>query len=147
MGLGTVKAGLRYLVTKDGPAAGNGIETVTHGNPSDGTAEPTIQCYHVPIIATEGLAATGDRSGITFGLVVLQPKSRGWVWLADKDPTSMPLINPNFIGEEEDLRAAVESVRAIRAVMAQESLAPVIEEEMEPGHSFPPLARREATLN
>src|SRR3546814_16026487 len=45
----------------------------------------------------------------------------------------MPLINPNFIGEEEDLRAAVESVRAIRAVMAQESLAPVIEVEMEPG--------------
>jgi choline dehydrogenase-like flavoprotein len=45
----------------------------------------------------------------------------------------MPLINPNFVGEEEDLRAAVESVRAIRKVMAQESLAPVIEEEMDPG--------------
>jgi choline dehydrogenase len=65
--------------------------------------------------------------------VVLQPKSRGWVRLADSGPTSMPLINPNFIGEEEDLRAAVESVRAIREVMAQESLAPVIEEEMDPG--------------
>jgi choline dehydrogenase-like flavoprotein len=45
----------------------------------------------------------------------------------------MPLINPNFMGEEEDLRAAVGSVRAIRKVMAQESLAPVIEEEMDPG--------------
>jgi choline dehydrogenase len=67
---------------------------------------------------------------------VLQPKSRGWVRLADGDPTSMPLINPNFIGEEEDLRAVVESVRAIRKVMAQESLAPVIEEEIEPGPSI-----------
>jgi choline dehydrogenase len=132
-GLGTVKAGLRYLVTKDGPASGNGIETVTHWNPSDFSTEPTIQCYHAPIILNEQLSATGDRSGITFELVVLQPKSRGWVRLADSDPTSMPLINPNFIGEEEDLRAAVESVRAIREVMAQESLAPVIEEEMEPG--------------
>jgi choline dehydrogenase-like flavoprotein len=132
-GLGTVKAGLRYLVTKDGPASGNGIETVTHWNPSDFATEPTIQCYHAPIILNEQLSATGDRSGITFELVVLQPKSRGWVRLADSDPTSMPLINPNFIGEEEDLRAAVESVRAIREVMAQESLAPVIEEEMEPG--------------
>jgi choline dehydrogenase len=132
-GLGTVKAGLRYLVTKDGPAAGSGIETVSHWDPSDFTAEPTIQCYHVPIIATEGLAPTGERSGITFELVVLQPKSRGWVRLADSDPTSMPLINPNFIGDEEDLKAAVASVRAIRAVMAQKSLAPAIEEEMEPG--------------
>ena len=132
-GLGTVKAGLRYLVTKGGPASGNGIETVTHWNPSDFTAEPTIQCYHSPIILNEQLSATGERSGVTFETVVLQPKSRGWVRLADSDPTSMPLINPNFIGEEEDLRAAVESVRAIREVMAQESLASVIEEEMDPG--------------
>ncbi|KWV52158.1 glucose-methanol-choline oxidoreductase [Bradyrhizobium macuxiense] len=132
-GLGTIKAGLRYLVTKDGPASGNGIETVTHWNPSDFAAEPTIQCYHAPIILNEQLGPTGDRSGVTFELVVLQPKSRGWVRLADSDPTSMPLINPNFIGEEEDLRAAVESVRAIREVMAQESLASVIEEEMDPG--------------
>jgi choline dehydrogenase-like flavoprotein len=132
-GLGTVKAGLRYLVTKDGPASGNGIETVTHWNPSDFAAEPTIQCYHAPIILNEQLGPAGDRSGVTFELVVLQPKSRGWVRLADSDPTSMPLINPNFVGEEEDLRAAVESVRAIREVMAQESLASAIEEEMEPG--------------
>jgi choline dehydrogenase-like flavoprotein len=132
-GLGTVKAGLRYLITKDGPAAGNGIETVSHWNPSDFSAEPTIQCYHAPIIANQDLSATGDRSGITFELVVLQPKSRGWVRLANSDPASMPLIHPNFVGEEEDLVAAAQSVHAIRQVMAQESLAPVIEEEMEPG--------------
>ena len=71
-GLGTVKAGLRYFVTKDGPASGNGIETVSHWNPSDFAAEPTIQCYHVPIIAADGISPTGDRSGITFELVVLQ---------------------------------------------------------------------------
>jgi choline dehydrogenase-like flavoprotein len=134
-GLGTVKAGLRYLVTKDGPAAGTGIETVSHWNPSDFAADPTIQCYHAPIIANQDLKATGDRSGITFELVVLQPKSRGWVRLADSNPTSMPLINPNFIGDEEDLKALVQAVHAIREVMAQESLAPAIEEEMEPGPS------------
>jgi choline dehydrogenase len=133
MGLGTVKAGLRYLVTKDGPAAGSGLETVSYWTPTDFTADPTIQCFHGPIIATQGLAPTGERSGITFELVVLQPKSRGWVRLADSDPTSMPLINPNFVGDEKDLKAAVESVRAIREVMAQPSLAGVIEEELSPG--------------
>jgi choline dehydrogenase len=132
-GLGSVKAGLRYFATKDGPASGNGIETVSHWNPSDFAADPTIQCYHVPVIAEGGISPTGDRSGITFELVVLRPKSRGWVRLADSNPTSMPLINPNFMGEEEDLRAAVESVRAIRKVMAQESLASVITEEIDPG--------------
>jgi choline dehydrogenase-like flavoprotein len=132
-GLGTVKAGLRYFATKDGPASGNGIETVSHWNPSDFTGDPTIQCYHVPIIALNGISPTGDRPGVTFELVVLQPKSRGWVRLADSDPTSMPLINPNFVGHEDDLRAAVESVHAIRKVMAQPSLVNVIEEEFDPG--------------
>ncbi|HEX4183606.1 MAG TPA: GMC oxidoreductase [Caulobacteraceae bacterium] len=135
MGFGTVKAGLRYLVTKNGPAAGTGIETVSHWNPADFTAEPTIQCYHAPIIATEGLAPTGSRSGITLETVVLQPKSRGWVRLADSDPTSMPLINPNFMDDEDDLKTSVASVRAVREVMAQASLASVIEEELDPGPS------------
>ena len=132
-GLGTVKAGLRYFATKDGPASGNGIETVSHWNPSDFTADPTIQCYHVPIIAVDGISPSGDRHGVTFELVVLQPKSRGWVRLADSDPTSMPLINPNFVGDERDLKAAIESVRAIRDVMARASLAAVIEQEIDPG--------------
>jgi len=142
MGLGSVKAGLRYFATKDGPAAGNGIETVSHWNPSEFTAEPTIQCYHVPIIAEDGISPTGDRAGITFELVVLQPKSRGWVRLADSDPMSMPLINPNFVGDEQDLKAAVDSVRAIRKVMAQQSLAPVITEEIDPG----PLVQSDAEI-
>ena len=135
MGFGMVKAGLRYLVTKDGPAAGTGIESVSHWNPADFNADPTIQCYHAPIIANEGLAPTGSRSGITLETVVLQPKSRGWVRLADGDPTSMPLINPNFMGDEADVKASVESVRAVRKVMAQPSLASVIEEELAPGPS------------
>ncbi|HVU28796.1 MAG TPA: GMC oxidoreductase [Sphingomicrobium sp.] len=135
-GLGTVKAGLRYFVTKDGPASGNGIETVSHWNPADFSAAPTIQCYHVPIIAVDGISPSGDRAGVTFELVVLQPKSRGWVRLADGDPTSMPLINPNFLGHEDDLKAAVASVHAIREVMAQPSLAGVVEEEIDPGPQF-----------
>lgn len=132
-GFGTLKAGVRYILTKDGPASGNGIETVSYWDPLNFQGEPTVQCYHVPIISQDGLSPTGSRAGITFELVVLQPKSRGWVRLADDDPTSMPQINPNFIGHEYDLKVAVKSVKAMREVMEQESLAHVIEEEVSPG--------------
>jgi choline dehydrogenase-like flavoprotein len=37
------------------------------------------------------------------------------------------------MGDERDLKAAVESVRAIRKVMAQPSLVDVIEQEIDPG--------------
>lgn len=82
-GLGAVKTGLRYSITKDGPASGNGIEAVSYWDPDDNAAEPTIQCYHVPIVPKDGLTPAGTRSGITFELVVLQPRSRGSVRLAD----------------------------------------------------------------
>jgi choline dehydrogenase-like flavoprotein len=133
-GLGTLKAGIRYILTKDGPASGNGIETVTYWDPLNFSAEPTVQCYHVPIISQDGLSPTGSRAGITFELVVLQPKSRGWIRLADADPTSTPNINPNFIGHDYDLKVAVESVKAMRKVMEQASLAHVIDEEVSPGN-------------
>jgi choline dehydrogenase-like flavoprotein len=132
-GLGTLVAGLRYLTTRDGPAAGSGVETVSYWDPTDLAAEPTIQCYHVPIISEDGLTPTGSRAGVTFELVVIQPRSRGSIRLADSDPASMPLIDPNFVGHPDDLAAAVASVRALREVMAQPSLAEVLEDEVEPG--------------
>lgn len=133
-GFGKLIAGARYLLTNDGPASGNGIETVSYWDPTNlGNQEPTVQCYHEPVIATDGLNATGSRSGVTFATVVLQPKSRGWVRLADGDPMSMPLINPNFIGDDHDLKVGVEAVKAVRKVMEQQSLADIIEEEVLPG--------------
>lgn len=132
-GLGAVKTGLRYFTTKDGPAAGNGIETVSYWDPDDLGAEPTIQCYHVPIVSKDGLTPTGTRSGITFELVVLQPRSRGSVRLADADPTSMPLIDPNFMGDAYDLSTAIKSIRSMRKVMEQPSLKPLLDGEIVPG--------------
>jgi choline dehydrogenase-like flavoprotein len=133
-GVGSMIAGVRYLLTKDGPAAGNGIETVSYWDPLDlDNEQPTVQCYHEPIIATDGLNATGSRSGVTFATVVLQPRSRGSVRLADSDPTSMPLIDPNFIGDAYDLKVGIDAVKAVRKVMEQESLSSVIDEEVLPG--------------
>ncbi len=64
-GLGTVKAGLRYLVTKDGPASGNGIETVSHWNPSDFTAgshDPMLSRSHHLRTRTSTLRGTAPAS-------------------------------------------------------------------------------------
>ncbi|WP_069353323.1 GMC family oxidoreductase [Burkholderia cenocepacia] len=132
-GLGTVKAGLEYLLKHEGPASGSGIESVAYWNPANLAADPTIQCYHTPIISTGGLVPTGNRSGLTFSLALLQPRSRGWVRLADDDPTSMPLINPNFLGNDDDVRDLVAAVKAVRQVMQCQPLAAVLEEEVSPG--------------
>ena len=124
---------MRYYLTKDGPASGNGIETVSYWDPQDFSAEPTVQCYHEPIISDNGLTPTGTRSGITFALVVLQPRSRGSVRLGSRDPLAMPLIDPKFIDDKYDLEVGIQAVKAIRKVMSHNSLARVLEEEAMPG--------------
>jgi choline dehydrogenase len=132
-GLGPLTAGLRYLLTNDGPASGSGIETVSYWNPDDLSSLPTIQCYHLPIISEDVLRPTGLNSGITFELVVLQPQSRGSIRLRDGDPTSMPLIDPNFMSERYDISTAVKSIRAMREVMRQPSLVRLLKSEVSPG--------------
>lgn len=145
-GLGAIKAGLRYFLTKDGPAAGNGVETVSYWNPDDLSGDPTIQCYHVPIISEDGLTPSGSRSGITFELVVMQPHSRGSVALRDGSPTSMPLIDPNFMGDARDMQSAIRSIRAMREVMEKPSLRAMLAEEMAPGAAMQSDAQLAAWL-
>lgn len=132
-GRGAIVAGLRYFATRDGPAASNGIESVAYWNPYSPSDDPLLQCYHTPVISEDGVSPKGHRSGLTLELILLHPRSRGWIRLADADPTSMPLINPNFLGEKDDLDALVTGVRAAREVMAQPSLRDVVEEENAPG--------------
>jgi choline dehydrogenase-like flavoprotein len=133
-GVGMIASGMRYLVTRDGPASGNGIETVSYWDPDNlSNEEPTVQCYHEPIISEDGLNPSGGRSGVTFATVVLQPRSRGSVRLSDDNPLSMPLIDPKFIDDEFDLKVGIAAVKAVRKVMEQRSLAEVIEEEFLPG--------------
>lgn len=112
-----------------------------------GGTDPTVQCYHEPIISTNRLSPTGTRSGITFALIVLQPRSKGWVRLADNDPLSMPLINPNFMMEEYDINTAVQAVKDIRKVMKQQSLCDLIEEEVMPGSNIKVMSRLQILLN
>lgn len=136
-GLHMLANGLRYLLTRDGPAASSGIESVSYYNPDhpdDPDELPTIQTFHVPVISTSGVGGDGGkRSGLTFGNVVLQPKSRGRLSLRDTDPKSAPLIDPNWLADPEDMRLAVAALRYTRRVMQAPALRDILEPELSPG--------------
>lgn len=132
-GLGMIEAGLRYVATRSGPAASNGVESVSYFNPDDPEGEPTIQCFHAPVIANAALGAPDRHPGLTLENVVLQPKSRGQVTLADADPRSDPLIDPNYLSDPEDMRRMIGGLRYVRQVLNSPALRDVLEPEMLPG--------------
>lgn len=125
--------GMRYLLFRDGPASGSGIESNSYFNPDDAEGEPTIQTFHNPALHGAALGKIAAVAGITFVNVVLQPRSRGRVTLRDTDPKSVPLINPNWFGDPEDMRKKIGGLRHIRNVVAQPALAEVLLPELAPG--------------
>jgi choline dehydrogenase-like flavoprotein len=61
--------------------------------------------------------------GYSAHVCVLRPLSRGSVQLDGKDPLTPPLVDPNFLGERDDMERMVRGFRILRGIMAQPALA------------------------
>ena len=61
--------------------------------------------------------------GYSAHVCLLQPKSRGSVTLASRDPMALPLVDPNFLGDPADMVRMVRGFRRTREILAQPALA------------------------
>ena len=61
--------------------------------------------------------------GYSCHVCLLRPLSRGSVTLASKDPLAAPLIDPNFLGERDDMDRLVRGFKIMRAILSQPALA------------------------
>ena len=123
--------GLRYLLWRDGPAAGGGVESVAYCNPDSPEDPPTVQIFHTPI--DTGLGQGRPAAGLTLETVVLQPQSRGRVTLQDANPRSAPLIDPNWLAEPDDMTTMIAGLRYARRALQAAALEDLLEPEQSPG--------------
>lgn len=65
----------------------------------------------------------GPPNGYTIGFAVMTPLSRGTLRLADPDPTQAPLIDPDYLGEQEDVRRLLIGFHRAREIGAASALA------------------------
>ncbi len=61
--------------------------------------------------------------GYSCHVCLLRPRSRGSVRLANADPLAPPRIDPNFLGDADDLRRLVLGFREMRRILQQPALA------------------------
>jgi choline dehydrogenase len=114
------------------PPTQNASETVLFARSEPGLATPDLQLafVHVPF----DLALAPDHPGavsILPGLV--RPVSRGTVRLADADPRTPPLVDPNYLADRWDLDRMVAAVRLAREVFGTSAFGAVAKEELLPG--------------
>ena len=61
--------------------------------------------------------------GYSAHVCLLQPKSRGAVTLASRDPMALPLVDPNFLADPDDMARMVRGFKRTREILMQPALA------------------------
>ena len=70
--------------------------------------------------------------GFVLAIALTNPRSRGSLTLASKDPTATPVIDLNFLSLEEDCKRLFEGVKLARKIAQSEQLKPMIVKELNP---------------
>ncbi len=105
--------GLQFKVFKSGRILSAGVEAGAFVNPTDPTAEPTIQAFCVPIVYLDRdtLSLVENTHGLTVTTVVVKPKSRGEVTLRSANPDDKPRVSPNLLHHPDDMAAMIAGQR------------------------------------
>ena len=126
---------LRYLVFRRGMLASNGPESAAFVRTRSDRTEPDAEIICLPVLwLNEGFTAPAEH-GFTIAVVVLKPRSRGFVALRSRDPAGEPAIHTNHFSDAEgdDMRTAVDGMRMARHVLATKAFAPFNGGEILPG--------------
>ena len=98
------------------PGETNHAEVSMLWRSSDSLAGPDMQLmfihvpFHPPTLAS-------PPNSFTFGVATV-PDSRGTIRLASADPAAAPLIDPNYLGTESDMRRMLDGVAVARELAA-----------------------------
>ena len=104
-----------------------------HSGLGDGV-QPDLQGVFTPASYREGYVGQLDTyPGMTCGVWAHRPRSEGEVRLRSNDPWADPLIRPNYLSHEDDVRVLTAGVRLARSLLRTPALAPFFEAEAMPG--------------
>ena len=73
-----------------------------------------------------------DHPGFTLATWQHRPTSAGYVRAVSTDPFEKPVVNPNYLGEEEDRKVTIRAMRLSHRLMHNEVMTPYIEREEYP---------------
>jgi len=133
--LHAARAGLQYLLLKNGPVASSLFETggFWYADAQHKDRSPDIQ-FHLGLgSGIEAGMAKMRNAGVTLNSAYLRPRSRGTVRLASADPAAAPLIDPNYWSDPWDRTMALKGLQVARDILGQAALRRYVQSEVLPG--------------
>ncbi|WP_417722568.1 GMC family oxidoreductase [Salipiger sp.] len=144
--LGALRAGLRYLMHREGALAESfaSVGGFFRSDPSKDLAD--MQVVMLSALPPGGGSRIRDllpkRQGFGFTIYQGTPYSRGAVRLRSADPLAAPVVDTGYFSDPRDLPILAAGVERIREVIRRPEIARYISHEIAPG----PEVRTEADL-
>lgn len=111
--LGFPKAFGEFRKLKTGPLTSNLAEAGGFLKTGPDEVEPDVQLHFLPALVDNHGEKKHLGGGFSCHVCVLRPKSKGEVLLGSTDPTAPPVIDPNFLSDEDDLRRLMRGARIV----------------------------------
>ena len=117
-------AGIQYYLFNSGPVTSNIVEGGAFWYADATNTIPDLQFHFLAGAGAEAgvPSVPPGSSGITLNSYTLRPKSRGTVRLRSADAVAIPIVDPNFLAEPDDLKTSVEGVKISCEIFSQPSL-------------------------
>jgi len=117
-------AGIQYALFRSGPITSNVVEGGAFWYSDRSNPTPDLQFHFLAGAGAEAGVPSVPKgaSGITLNSYTLRPKSRGTVTLRSADPRDLPVIDPNFLDDPEDVKISAEGVKISQEIFSQPSL-------------------------
>jgi len=124
---------LEYALLRRGPLASNVFEANAFVRSTPGLDRPDLQIVFQPARRNPGTFPFPLGHGFALSVVNLYPKSRGRISLASPDPRTPPIIDPNILGDPDDLAPTLRGLELSRRIIASPALARYRGVEVQPG--------------
>ncbi|MDM9651831.1 GMC family oxidoreductase N-terminal domain-containing protein [Pseudomonas wenzhouensis] len=133
---GKLGMALEYLLKRSGPLSMAPSQLGAFAKSDPEQARANLQ-YHVQPLSLERFGEPlHDFPAFTASVCHLRPHSRGSVAIASADAGAEPLIRPNYLSDERDLRVAADAIRLTRRIVAAPALARYQPQEYKPGPDY-----------
>lgn len=117
------KAWLQYRKTPTGLMTTNYAEAGGFLSTTNTPERPDIQLHFVTGIVDMHAHRFHFSRGMSCHVCVLRPKSRGRISLKSANPLKAPAIDPNFLGDDEDLEVLLNGYKMTLEILEHEQLS------------------------
>ncbi|TXH38530.1 MAG: choline dehydrogenase [Rhodospirillaceae bacterium] len=126
-------AGVQWFLTRSGVCTSAHLEAGGFIRSQAGIEHPNLQFHFLPSTVNDHGRQNGTCHAYQVHIGNMRQASRGWIKLKSTDPRQHPIIQPNYLKEEQDRREFRDAVKLTREIFAQKAFEPFRGPEISPG--------------